>query len=313
MTGTVIAAIAVIILATAYAVIQRRSGANASRAKSSLKDAPAHTKRDEAVSIDHAKLVIHGLLQSVSDNIEAFVEENIKFDDSIQSHKAGVSRATTLSGIQEVERVLIEELNALRSTNAKYRSQLDSANQTIGNQKSELEKLQADVGVDFLTEIPNRRSFDERIKETFDHTHRYGNVFSLLLIDVDHFKNVNDAFGHLAGDRILRALSRLLHENKRSTDFLARFGGEEFALILPETNSEQATRLAENICKRVERAKFIYEKMSIGVTISIGVGEVSARTDSAKKLFERVDAALYKAKDRGRNCVVAAPMTLQKD
>lgn len=317
MTGTLIGAFAVIALASVYAVMQRQSAATASkrqsRAQSEPMDLASTASPDGAVSVDQAKLMIHGLLQSVSENIESYVAENSKFDKSLEGHKAEVGRAMTLAGIQEVERLLMIELNELQSTNAQYRSQLDSANETIGDQKSELEKLQADVGVDFLTEVPNRRSFDERMKETFSHTRRYGNVFSLILIDVDNFKNVNDAFGHLAGDRVLRALARLLHENKRSTDFVARFGGEEFALILPETNTTQAITLAENTRSRVERTKFMYEGLNIEVTVSIGVGEVSAKSDTAEKLFERIDAALYKAKGQGRNCVVAASPTLQKD
>jgi diguanylate cyclase len=117
---------------------------------------------------------------------------------------------------------------------------------------------------------------------------------------------VNDSYGHLAGDRVLRAVAKLLDEQKRVSDFLARYGGEEFALILPETPADHAKVLAEKARTMVAGTKFRYEEELIQITISAGVGEVAAHKESAEDLFARVDAALYRAKEKGRNRVELA-------
>ena len=128
----------------------------------------------------------------------------------------------------------------------------------------------------------------------------------LVMLEIDHFKAVNDKYGHLAGDRILRAVAKLLDEQKRSSDFLARYGGEEFALILPETTQDQAIKLAEKTRDKVGRSSFRFEGHTIKVKVSIGVGQVSTPDDTAKEFFGRVDAAMYRAKVGGRNRVELA-------
>ena len=135
---------------------------------------------------------------------------------------------------------------------------------------------------------------------------RYGNTFSLIVFDIDHFKAINDKHGHAGGDRILRAIAHLLNDHKRSSDFLARFGGEEFVLLLPETTLESAQRLAEKTRERVNASNFRFQKEKVRVTLSAGVGELHPGRDTAEALFERVDAALYLAKQEGRNRVHVA-------
>ena len=299
-----IIAIAVTVLAGA-AVWRLRAATSRSSSRQPVSGAgpkPESQGGRDKSALDRSKMVIHGLLHELSDNIESFVSENSRYDDSLSAHKASISKAMTLAGIRELERVLLDEVDSMRGANATYRKQLALANATVKAQQEDLERLQTDVEKDFLTELPNRRAFQNRMAEFHGRFSRYQNTFSIIVMDVDHFKKVNDVHGHVAGDRVLRAIAAILQDEKRSTDFLARYGGEEFVMLLPETNAARALTLAKKTCEKIQRAKFRYEDAAIELTMSAGVGEVRADEDSTA-LFARVDAALYQAKTNGRNRV----------
>jgi two-component system cell cycle response regulator len=165
---------------------------------------------------------------------------------------------------------------------------------------------------DPLTGLYNRRHFEERLVAELAAAQRHGRPVSLLLIDIDHFKTINDSYGHLAGDEALKHVGGVLHDALRKEDVLARFGGEEFVVVARETGLEGGKALGERIRGAVERSRLTFQgkdvglTVSIGVTVSIGITEfVPGRTD--RDLFETVDRALYLAKEGGRNRVVALP------
>lgn len=160
---------------------------------------------------------------------------------------------------------------------------------------------------DGLTRIHNRRAFDERLVDELKRHQRYSNNLSLLLLDLDHFKQINDVHGHQAGDMVLREIGRVLQDCLRSTDFGARYGGEEFVVILPQTMEEQAWVLAERLRRAIATVQFAYEGREFQVTASIGVatlkpGSLNKRMD----LLRQADQALYQAKSSGRNMVCAS-------
>jgi len=165
--------------------------------------------------------------------------------------------------------------------------------------------------LDGLTEIPNRRSFDETLAWEWRRVERSGGKVALLLVDIDHFKQYNDRYGHAAGDECLREVARVLNEsNARPGDFAARYGGEEFAVILPETTVSGAAHVGDRLRGAVAalRLSVAGETDLAQVTISVGVAAVhpgSATTPAA--LIEAADRALYSAKAQGRNRVVTAP------
>jgi diguanylate cyclase (GGDEF)-like protein len=135
---------------------------------------------------------------------------------------------------------------------------------------------------------------------------RYDSTMALLMIDLDHFKSVNDTYGHLVGDDVLRDVAQLLHDTIRTSDIVARYGGEEFLVLLPETDDEGAESFAERIRAAVEGHGFASESLaaSLRLTASVGVAVFpAARIESVEDLFSRADAALYRAKADGRNCV----------
>lgn len=157
---------------------------------------------------------------------------------------------------------------------------------------------------DALTGLQNRRAFEDNLKVEHQRAKRYGKDFSLLLLDIDHFKKVNDTYGHVAGDAALKTLAFILEQQTRDIDSVARFGGEEFIIILPETGESGALVVAERIRKTVSNTPFtLPDAREIEVTISIGIASHPLCTKHPESMLEQADRALYLAKNAGRNRV----------
>ncbi|MET0293211.1 MAG: GGDEF domain-containing protein [Steroidobacteraceae bacterium] len=154
--------------------------------------------------------------------------------------------------------------------------------------------------VDALTQIPNRLAYDQRLAEEFARWNRFHQPLCVAAWDIDHFKRINDAYGHRAGDKVLRIVAETLTERLRETDFLARYGGEEFVMILPVTELEGALRVIEEMRAGVATLGFHFRGNPVGVTVSCGVSAFH-EGDSPDEVFERADRALYRAKQAGRN------------
>lgn len=161
-------------------------------------------------------------------------------------------------------------------------------------------KAQHLAATDAVTRIYNRHGFFELAEREFKRAHRYTRPLSAMMMDIDHFKIVNDTYGHAIGDETLYKISRNIFEELRETDILARYGGDEFVAILPETNVSQALTLAERICKQVAHIKNDQDRET-KITLSIGVAELKLTDNRLTQLLERADHALYAAKKGGRN------------
>lgn len=169
----------------------------------------------------------------------------------------------------------------------------------VTKRKEEKEKLRKLANLDQLTAIYNRRKFEELFELEYKRNKRYQRSLSCIFFDIDHFKKINDNYGHDVGDIVLKELSRLVLQSIRETDFFARWGGEEFIILLPETSKDVAFHIAENLRKKIVDASFTEVNK---ITVSLGVAEL--RNEHMKSFIKRVDQALYKAKNSGRNCTV---------
>jgi two-component system cell cycle response regulator len=158
--------------------------------------------------------------------------------------------------------------------------------------------------IDGLTQVHNKRYLLEFLERELARSSRHGRSLSVVLLDIDHFKRVNDEFGHLAGDAVLRELAAILKGRVRKDECLARYGGEEFALVAPETNRENAVHLAEQLRQMVETHRFSFEGERLPVTFSAGVAELKRGEESVLAFLKQADERLYEAKHRGRNQVV---------
>lgn len=164
--------------------------------------------------------------------------------------------------------------------------------------------------VDDLTELYNRRHFDDSLSREFARARRNGADLVLCMCDLDHFKAVNDRYGHIAGDMVLAGFGKLVRDQVRQSDVACRYGGEEFAVIFPDTDLDSAGHIAERLRKAVENHRFVQDGAVIPVTVSIGLaGLKTSGAESETALVARADQALYVAKEEGRNRVVAFPIT----
>jgi diguanylate cyclase (GGDEF)-like protein len=199
----------------------------------------------------------------------------------------------------------LRELNVrLEEKVVERTADLVAANERLSILNQELEQLSI---TDSLTQVFNRRFFIDRVRQEVKRINRYGSSLSLLMIDIDHFKKVNDTYGHLAGDAVLAGVAGLIKEKLRETDVLARYGGEEFMLIATPMERDGAVALGERMRALVEGHPFAHEGRSIAVTVSIGVSSWHpSLKDNFEEIIRMADDALYGAKEEGRNRVRCA-------
>ncbi|MGO9311290.1 MAG: GGDEF domain-containing protein [Syntrophobacteraceae bacterium] len=250
---------------------------------------------------------------------------NNDFQDDLLSHTDEMHRAfDSGKSLPDIRHLITSKLNtiskAIEIKRESDASRLEEADANITELQNNLrtyeqeilqvrersESLEKEVLLDALTQINNRRAYDLRIRESLRRFHRNGEQFGLILIDIDHFKKVNDAYGHKAGDKCLKEIAKQIKSSVRQSDFLARYGGEELIAILPGSDAEGARNLAEKIRRRIENIRFSYKDEIIPLTISLGVTGVLASDTDPDTPFIRVDAAMYQAKEDGRNrvCVI---------
>ena len=165
------------------------------------------------------------------------------------------------------------------------------------------EKMQELSIYDSLTKVYNRRHFMERYRDEFERANKVKIDLSFLMVDIDYFKKINDTYGHLVGDAVLREVAKLIRANLREIDFIGRFGGEEFSVVLLETDKASAIMAAERISSRISRERIKVFDEALNITVSIGVAELPQNTSDPDIFIEVADKALYKAKVTGRNRV----------
>lgn len=207
------------------------------------------------------------------------------------------------SDLQEAQRVLIDEIDRVIKTNAKLHTELNNANQGIAEQRRQIEELRVQARIDALTKIANRAAFDERLNEYLALVERGKLAFSLLLLDIDLFKAINDEHGHIAGDRVLRGVAARISASIRANDFAARYGGEEFVVIMPATDLTESATVAERVRQDIAKTNFRLDDKNIKITISGGLAECRVG-QSCETIIAAADQALYHAKTTGRNRVV---------
>jgi diguanylate cyclase len=182
----------------------------------------------------------------------------------------------------------------------KLNNELALAKEETDTMRQQVVEAQLAAMQDQLTGIPNRMSYEKSIAAELARFNRYQTPFTMMVWDVDKFKNINDTYGHAAGDKVLIIIAKLLEQNIRETDHLARYGGEEFVIILSETTLQESPPLAEKLRKAVENIEFHFRGKRVVITASCGLAQVKPGEDSVA-VFTRADTALYKAKESGRN------------
>jgi diguanylate cyclase (GGDEF)-like protein len=241
------------------------------------------------------------LLQEHIEGIENVVDKS----DDLQQLKAQASdylekMAATLSdrkqSDQDEQLVLMTLLNDMQS-------QISSLEKDTANYKKRLVEQKHRSNNDPLTKIPNRIAYNQRLELEHKRWLRSKLSLSMAVLDVDHFKNINDTYGHAAGDKTLQVIAQTISKTLRATDFLARWGGEEFIILLPDTDASGVSAILEKIRGKIESIPFKFKDAKVTITISIG-GAKFDKDDNPATVFERADKNLYEAKNTGRNRTV---------
>ncbi|MCW8943547.1 MAG: diguanylate cyclase [Sedimenticola sp.] len=246
-------------------------------------------------------------------------ENSHRMDQDMQAQmghlQESVDQATDLKDLKHsiTERLSLiqERLRGNRTDNERlvedFEQRIDLLTTKIGDMEHEtaslkesVEKARTEAFTDALTGLNNRHAFDCKLEEEFTRWNRYGYPLSMIIVDVDHFKKVNDTYGHLAGDKVLHVIGAHLKKATRKVDFPARYGGEEFVVLLPEVDLKGAKIVAEKIRRAVEEKPFRSGDNRVNITVSCGVAQFR-KGDGRKNPFERADEALYLAKRGGRN------------
>ena len=193
-------------------------------------------------------------------------------------------------------------LDKLSKRDISYLEQLTRQSAITINRANTYSKVLQYATLDALTNLNNRRQFEVRLKQEIATTKRQKNPLCAMMVDIDFFKKVNDTYGHASGDAVLRTVASIIKEHLRESDIPSRYGGEEFAVLLPYTHIEEAKIVGERLRKAVETTPIPIDKKNINVTISMGLAEFDVK-ESGEELFKRADSALYEAKEGGRNRV----------
>jgi diguanylate cyclase len=250
---------------------------------------------------------VDGVLRQVVKVLQTHVTDHESFSERLDGHNQRLSRHESVGPIKEIVLALIEDNRDMRDRLYNVRNQLEESRLQVMQLQTNLERAE-DAGLrDVVTAIGNRRFFDASFSEEVEKARRLGDNICLALADIDRFKHVNDRFGHLVGDRLLRLFANILVQNVRGQDKIARFGGEEFALIFPGARLVDAVTATDRIRGILESKQWTIEPSGeriSKVTASFRVAKLRA-DESANDLLQRADELLYAAKSRGRNCVVA--------
>lgn len=247
---------------------------------------------------------------------------NDHLSEQMQQLQLSVQQASDLPALQDLirERVTAIRLHLAQQRDLDLRQQHELA-QALSHSTAKLLKLEqeghdlrqkltqehAQAIHDALTGIHNRLAYQERVELEFIRWKRYRTPLSLLIFDVDHFKRINDEYGHKAGDKALRMIAKHLKNEVRECDFVARYGGEEFVVLMPETDIESAMAVANKLRIKISGIHFHYNDASVPVTMSAGAA-LFTENDSIDSVFQRADQALYQAKQNGRNQCYTAPV-----
>lgn len=271
------------------------------------------------IKIDEEIQTIRSLKKSIFEDNQTFSLEVDRLTSSWEQLKISLERYRLDSGSENEKRLTIISEEVWDNANSMVLASQLLSERKVKNYKISLiftglnlllgiailflvqkyvkKKLEHGMDHDGLTDLYNRRYFDVFLKHQIQRADRYGRLFSLILFDIDHFKKINDSFGHDVGDSVLQELSEMVKLNIRKSDVLARVGGEEFAIVVIETPLEEACKLAEKVRALIEKHSF---HQAGTVTVSLGVSQYSPG-DEAKTLYKRADLALYRAKHEGRN------------
>jgi diguanylate cyclase len=245
------------------------------------------------------------VLQELLDTVTSVNTSTEKYGESLEQYGTKLEDKIELFELQQLIKSLLSETQHMQKSYGRLKKKLEASTKEVMALRKKLQSAQKEAETDPLTGLLNRKGFKNAMRRALNEAAESHDSICLLMLDIDHFKGVNDTYGHAFGDAVLKAVASTLQKSVKGQDTVSRFGGEEFAIILPNTPRKGAQQVAENIRQTIERGKIQRSgnNEAVGnITISIGVAEFRQQ-ESIEDLINRADTALYAAKNSGRNRV----------
>lgn len=279
--------------------------------------------REYLLAIDQTLKGILSQLGIASGGLKTLIGAERQYESELTEHLGSLSQTLEITTevdvlkarvgeqLQKIETALkaksnrTDQLEGLTAELEQVTQKLKIAEKTAVDTRAQLEQQTKKALTDTLTGLPNREAYNQRLHHEHKRWQRYGQPLCLAVCDIDHFKKLNDSYGHQTGDRVLQVLAKGLQKRLREIDFVGRYGGEEFVFILPNTAEEDAYALLDKVRKAIAGTPFRFKDEPVSVTLSMGVVGF-AEGDTPEAAFARADELLYKAKSQGRNCCVRA-------
>lgn len=252
---------------------------------------------------------INATIKNVTGAVRDVHDATASYSGTLESVSEKMSKVQKPEEVRAIVQTIMADTKDMLQRNQKLEAELDKSSALMEVLRRDLEQVRKEAMTDGLTGLSNRKAFDAAIARVSEEAQASNATFTLLMVDIDHFKSFNDNYGHQIGDQVLRLVARTLIEGVKGRDIAARYGGEEFAIILPETTLSAGVAVGNSLRKAVATKDVINrstgEKLG-RITMSVGVAEFTPG-ERTEDLIERADAALYTAKHNGRNQVAAAP------
>jgi diguanylate cyclase len=249
------------------------------------------------------------LLAEVAQSAEATGSDATKFGSGLEQLRQALEESLSVPVLRERVNGVLHDTRQIQGSISTLTQRLEASQSEIVVLRNELMRVREEAQIDGLTGLLNRRAFDDRINALLSDVRDSGVGPCLVMMDIDHFKMLNDSYGHVFGDRVIRTIGELLKATVKGQDVVARYGGEEFALLLPETPVAGATVVAERLREAVARSRIrrLNSEETVGcITISAGIANYYPG-EAVATFIDRADAALYASKAQGRNRVTVAP------
>jgi diguanylate cyclase len=279
---------------------------NLNLSKAELIDLYLDTYHVKDIEKERSAEFIDRLAEDLYEEVQRIIRNVSEHNERISKGGTRIEEMASEITNEDLHKILediMHEVKGLKNINKKFMKKLEKQREEIRKLREELKKVKEEANVDPLTGLRNRRSFERALQEFFKDFKRYGYPFSLIMLDLDNFKNINDTYGHLVGDRVLREIGNILRNYLRAKDIPARTGGEEFTIILPGIRKEDALKVAERLRRVLENHSVDVGGRKINVTASFGVVEAEERFRDIEDMLREVDAKLYSAKRKGKNRV----------
>ncbi len=247
------------------------------------------------------------IVNIASQDIDKIGQEITSYSHALEGYSDRIAKIQASNMLGDLINQLITRTRTTYQSTHQTGASLSVLSNDISQLREQVEKLSRETYTDQLTTVSNRRHFEEEYQKLFSMARLRGYSFSLILLDIDNFKQFNDTYGHAVGDLVLRFVGKMLKDGTKGQDIVARYGGEEFVILLPDTNYPDAIKLANNLCKRISAKPLTADRTgqkSFGhITASCGIAYFDD-SDTPETLFKRTDDCLYEAKRRGRDCCV---------